>query len=619
MLLRNHRQTIELGSGGKPPAKPQREKQNPAPAPLVACTAFGAKLAEALRQRLDATLHPAEKPALPPSQPEAPDPRPDFESDGEPQPLKAEYAATGEEIFLSMNAVDYATWSMAMYTEPVQSLAISLRTQNFILHYLDEPLEYLERFADYGYNKEDDAAAEAFLLWYIDRFRDDLQWQKETQLLKGWSREWLDTLQDLANDSAESLVAVDLDARQTLFTRQGDADFVSLQEIHRQQAAKRNVILFHNHPNHTPASPADLDAALWLDAEYLIIVTPYGDLRYYKRVGGRMLELPTEREPEFLVWPEDPLETLANLVGLLAQRHAEADDPPEMVMLQGEASAFIEIAGAFRGYGDQWSAADRLAEPETHMEYDFSGKPRLFRVRGRSTLNPSLVQIEVQDPIHPAVYHHWINLEDLGDNFRIRGSDLETVPVRYARQSIVADESLDVELSNAKWADRAERGLRSRDLNPRGLTHAFEVQSPMIGPDVRVEYVVREYETHVGLGNTVIISFPASAFLDDPMLMQALASDHNHNPALWRRDGRIFYSFGHLSHIAERVRPQSVIDSIDKASIGLTGNTGMLNPEDNEPYPNEHDNRHLDLIIAHYGSEERNALDENETSIYSSK
>ena len=46
---------------------------------------------------------------------------------------------------------------------------------------------------------------------------------------------------------------------------------------------------------------------------------------------------------------------------------------------------------------------------------------------------------------------------------------------------MIADYTLDIELSGSPvWADRAKRGVFSRDLNTRGRNEAFAVQSPVI-------------------------------------------------------------------------------------------------------------------------------------------
>ena len=154
---------------------------------------------------------------------------------------------------------------------------------------------------------------------------------------------------------------------------------------------------------------------------------------------------------------------------------------------------------------------------------------------------------------------------------------------------------MDIELSDSEWADRSGLGVRTRDLNPYQDTFSFQVQSPTIGPDVRVEIVTRAHES---LGNYVVISFPASVYLEDEIIRQSLSNAPNHDPSQWTEDGRIFVAYGHLSEIHEDIYPRKIIDSQDEGLIGTTGNTGLYNP-----YPKiEHYNQHLDLAVVYYGS-----------------
>ncbi len=460
----------------------------------------------------------------------------------------------------------------------------------------------LKHFATYTWDEESDEAAEEFIQWYVERFRPELERQREYT----WSLDALSDIEywirEVANDERESVIVYDLEAGEVLFVRYGDRDSVTMQTLQQKLAEGREIFLIHNHPNNSGASPADLSAAAWLDAEYMIIVNPDGTVHRHKKIGGEIVELEPIHNPD-IVAPVDPVETAVDSIAYWIQTLREIGNPPEMVMRQEEATADIEVSGSFRAYGNQWYADARRAEPKTFMNYDFNENPQTFKVLGRSALNPSLIQIEVPNPVLNDVYRHWINLEDLEDKFRILEGNLETIPIKYARQSIIADEELDIELTTyPDWADRTKKGVLSRDLNPRGWPPPFEVQSPVIGPDVRVEYVITEDQVHKGLGNTVIISFPANVFQEDAMLMQRLVKDPDHDPTQWRKDGRVFYSFAHLSHIPEHITQGSVIDSRDKAIIGTTGNTGLINPITKELYDDEHTNRHLDLIIVYFGS-----------------
>ena len=336
---------------------------------------------------------------------------------------------------------------------------------------------------------------------------------------------------------------------------------------------------------------ADLDTAAWLKGEFLLVSNQDGTLHRYARVNGELIPLEPTRNPEYAA-PVDPLETAAADAAYLIQTLSELGNPPEMVMEQGEAAAVIEVSGAFRGYGNQWYADARREDIESFMNYDFTANPQTFRVLGRSTLNPSLIQIEVRNPALYNVYHQWVNIEDLEGNFTIYGSDLESVPFKYPLGSFVADERLDVELiaEDPTWPDKSGVGVRSRDFNDFESTKEFQLQSPTIGPDVIVEFVATDHDE---LGNFVVISFPASVFQENENVMQNLSGDPNHDPSQWREDGRVFVAFAHLSDWEEwglqRPQPGTYIDSPEKAIIGMTGNTGtQVN--------------HLDLSVVYYGS-----------------
>ncbi|MDE2859746.1 MAG: hypothetical protein OXN94_18000 [Chloroflexota bacterium] len=356
--------------------------------------------------------------------------------------------------------------------------------------------------------------------------------------------------------------------------------------------AGRNIVLIHNHWNNSAASLADLGAADWLDAERLVVVTPSGERYYYHRRGGKLVALKPVQGPG-AVAESDPVETAVARLLHMMQSAREAGNPAERVMRQDQSSAVIEVSGSFRAYGNQWYAADRRGESETFMEYDFTENPGTFRILARSTLNPSLVQIEVPYPSRYDVYRQWINLEDLDDKFRILGSDLEGIPIKYPLRSFVADQTLDIELiwEDTTWPDKSGVGVRSRDFNPLGSTQEFLLQSPTIGPDVRVEFVATD---HAQLGNYVVISFPASVIQENETIMRRLSDDKiNHDPSQWREDGRIFVAFAHLSDWEDwdlqRPQPGTYLDSPEKAIIGMTGNTGTVAS-------------HLDLSVVYYGS-----------------
>ena len=199
------------------------------------------------------------------------------------------------------------------------------------------------------------------------------------------------------------------------------------------------------------------------------------------------------------------------------------------------------------------------------------------------------------------------------------------IPPGYKRQSIVPGEDTEtenVEISHRVYADRtkSQLGWLTRDYNTTSNT-IFKVQSPVIGPDVRVELVVQHQEGTVGLGNYVVISFPAFIYLSDPEIMhqlkmQNLASQRlwnrslakhltneeraqmqrmahltEHNPERWQEDGRIVIAYAHLSEFGPYMFPGQVIDSADKVMIGITGKTGTKL-------------HHLDLLELYVGSSE---------------
>jgi len=82
-------------------------------------------------------------------------------------------------------------------------------------------------------------------------------------------------------------------------------------------------------------SLADLDAADWLDAEYMIVVNQDGTQHHYARVGGEMMPLAPIHNPAYVA-ESDPMETLAADVAYWAQSLSEIGNPPEMVFEQGE-------------------------------------------------------------------------------------------------------------------------------------------------------------------------------------------------------------------------------------------------------------------------------------------
>ena len=444
----------------------------------------------------------------------------------------------------------------------VRSMLLALKHEGIPGHLSFD--EYMGRFAEWGLVEESDQRA-----WQVIQ----------------------DNIEDLTNDRWKSARAIDLNSGEEVLVRAGSKEAVFLQDKHKRMLEGRDIALIHNHHNNSPASDSDLQAALDLGVMFLVLVTPAGLQYHYRRSGDKMKLVEVINNPAYVALPS-PQEDEESRAAYEAQIIAEWDNPAEIMMRQGEATAVIEVSGSFRAYGNQWYADARRAEPKTFMNYDFTDEPQEFRVLGRSTLNQSLVMIEVRYPDSYQFYRHWISLEDLEGNYKIRNGDLDDVPILYPLRSFVADETLDVELigEDPTWPDKSGVGVRSRDLNPVGSTEEFLLQSPTIGPDVIVEFVATD---HYQLGNFVVISFPASVIQKNETVMQNLSRDPNHDPSQWREDGRVFVAFAHLSDWEDwglqRPQPGTYIDSPEKGIIGMTGNTGtQVN--------------HLDLSVVYYGS-----------------
>ena len=261
---------------------------------------------------------------------------PEFE-EPEFSAFELENAWSSEVPFINLDAAEMSYYFSALEDDLVREVSISLQHQKFILFHLDDPLEYLKSFATYTWYEESDEAAEEFIQWYVDRFRTELEEQRERE----WSREVESDLEYwikyVANDERETIIVYDLDARETLFVRYGDKHSVTMQELHQKLAEGRNIFVIHNHPNHTGASLADLSAVAWLDAEYFVVVNPDGTLHFHKRIGDAMVALEPVHNPD-IVAPFDPFETAVAELAYLFQTWSEEGNPPEMVMRQGEAA-----------------------------------------------------------------------------------------------------------------------------------------------------------------------------------------------------------------------------------------------------------------------------------------
>ncbi len=217
-----------------------------------------------------------------------------------------------------LSAADLAYYLPAQQDDLVRGVATAVQNEGFILHFLDEPIKYLKYFAEYGWDEDSDQAAEEFIQWYVERFRPELE--RERDKMWDWVNfnEAQEAIQDLRNDENESVVVIDLDTKEILFRRQGGRDSTTLQEFHQKLTEERNIAMIHNHPNNTGASPSDLQGADWLEAEFLIVVNPDGRLHRYARLGDAMIELEPLHSPEMMA-NIDPLETLATDLVLLVR------------------------------------------------------------------------------------------------------------------------------------------------------------------------------------------------------------------------------------------------------------------------------------------------------------
>ena len=319
---------------------------------------------------------------------------------------------------------------------------------------------------------------------------------------------------------------------------------------------------------------------------------------------------------------------------------AQADSAPVETTAQDladntreEPSIGIEVSGILRVY-KQETFAPGVDSP--HMTYEFSDTPAQFRYLRTSDSGNAAYLIEIDneeywiDTFDPDAEFDLVPFVENGDQYTHTTKQVVAngYSTDYERQSIVPGEDTgteDVEISHRVYADRtlSQLGTLTRDYNTRTNT-VFEVQSPVIGPDVRVELVIRaESNPESSLGNYVVISFPASVYLSDPEIMhqlemQNLASQRlwnrslanhltederarmqrmsrltEHNPERWQEDGRIMIAYAHLSRIEPHIAPGQVINDADKSLIGITGNTGK-----------DIKYHHLDLLELYIGSSE---------------
>ena len=268
-----------------------------------------------------------------------PDYMPDLEADNETAGVNLGNVTSHEDLFLSMDAVDLSYYFSVQEYDLVREVATCLRHEKLIHFFLDNPRECLKLFATYTWDEEADAAAEEFIQWYVDRFRTELEEQRDIarsgpafgaaeDSIERWHK-------DLTNDENEVVIAIDLRTGETLFVRYGDEDSVTLQDAQKELVEDRYIALLHHHPSRGAASLADLDAAKWLKAELLLVSNQDGTLHRYARVGEMMIPLEPTRNPEYAA-AVNPLETAAADAAYLAQTLLELGNPPEMVMRQEE-------------------------------------------------------------------------------------------------------------------------------------------------------------------------------------------------------------------------------------------------------------------------------------------
>ena len=364
------------GTPSKPKPKPTTETYETT-VPLVVFTAFDADTAEALSQRLQNTARPAN--TTPPTAPHLPPPLiheprlPNLTEDTEEPEITvadSEIPWSSELPFLSLDAGEMSYYFSAQEDELVRGVAISLQREKFILHYLEDPLEYLKHFATYTWDEDSDAAAEEFIQWYVERFKSELERQREYDWSRGVQNDIEYWIRNVANDERESVIVYDLEAGEILFVRYGDKDSVTMQEWHQKLAEGRNIVVIHNHPNNSGASPADFSAAAWLDAEYMIVVNPDGTQHHHQRIGDRMVALEPIHNPDNVA-PADPLETAVSSIAYWIQTLREFGNPPEAVFEQGEPLWWQEgnlIVVPYYTTETREQVAARMGIPVEHLE-----------------------------------------------------------------------------------------------------------------------------------------------------------------------------------------------------------------------------------------------------------
>ena len=175
---------------------------------------------------------------------------------------------------------------------------------------------------------------------------------------------------DAANNEREILIAYDLKAGEVLFVRYGDEDSVTVQTLQQRLAEGREIYLIHNHPNNSGASPADLNAADFLDAEYMLVVNPDGKVHRHQKIDGEIVELEPLHFPEFVA-PVDPVETVLHSIAYWIQTASEFGNPPEAVFEEGESDPGIHEQSFHPDAAPIDPKYVRYAEPELLLKNAF--------------------------------------------------------------------------------------------------------------------------------------------------------------------------------------------------------------------------------------------------------
>ena len=472
--------------------------------------------------------------------------------------------------------------------------------------------DYLSQFAEWGWDDLSSARTLQVLETVRNSDWDDLLAQADRELIET-------TAQDLADNTIEGLIVIDAKTGETLLNRTGvlgagGSQYVGLQDHEVDAFAGLDLIFVHNHPNGSDASEADLRAALAAGAEMLMVVTPQGYEYVYIRGRNGMVRVRAE-EASYKVGPGTAAEHVLLEARSWEQARAYRDDLPEVIFRQAEQFVELRGNGNLQLYEDR--EAIRRSDEEAVSWWTLSSEGVGLRVLDLDPSHPYAVKIEL------AGNAYWIDLRDAAIELEFRRVDLASAPhlsrtwyesqtaqvsgqaydntsldflnalaegtIPPLLQSFVVDDeaeggALDIELSHSLWVDSGGKGILTRDLNPHNDTLEFQLQSPTLGPDVRVEI---RAEGHKDLGNYVVISFPSSVLQAHKGVMQRLAEDPKHSIDNWQEDGRIFMAFAHLSKIEDHIQPGESIES--NALIGVTGNTGtQIN--------------HLDLAMVYVGS-----------------